>query len=63
MKKLLIFIPFLLFALKSLDFSMCYQKYSYINNLIPVNKNKSVTFSKPKRYLYFGPFTNLYVLY
>ena len=63
MKKFLIFLPFFLFALKPLDFSICYKKYSYINNLIPVTKNKSVTFSKLKRYLYFDPFTNLYVIY
>ena len=58
---ILLFFPLFLFAL-NLDFSSCYKKYEFINDLIPVTKNKSVTFKKPKNYLYFDPFTNLYVV-
>jgi len=59
--KLILFLPILIYAL-NIDFSVCYKKYSFINDLIPVTKNKSVTFSKPSKYLYFDPFTNLYVV-
>ena len=60
MKKFIFFIPFFLYALA--DFSICYKKYSFIQNSIPVTKNKSVTFSKPSNYLYYDPFTGLYVI-
>jgi len=62
MKKFLIFLPlFLLFA-KPLDFSVCYKKFFYINKLVPVTKTKSVTFTKPKKFIFFDPFTHLYVI-
>ncbi len=61
MKKLIFLIPFLLFG-KVIDFSICYDKYSFIKDLIPVTKTKSVTFSKPSKYLYYDPFTGLYVV-
>ena len=62
MKKLVLLVPFFLYALLVPNFSICYKKYSFINNLIPVTKNKSVTFSKPSKYLFYDPFTHLYVL-
>ena len=62
MKKLIFFIPFFLFAAILPNFSFCYKKYSFINNLIPVTKTKSVTFSKPKKYIFYDPFTHLYVI-
>jgi len=61
MKKFVFFLPFLLYAL-NLDFSICYKKYSFIKDLIPITKNKSVTFSKPSNYLYYDPFTKMYVV-
>jgi hypothetical protein len=60
MKKLLFF-PLFLFAFK-LDFSACYKKYKHIYSLIPVTKTKSITFSKPSSYIYFDPFTKMYVI-
>ena len=60
MKRFIFFIPLFLFA--SIDFSVCYKKYSFIKNLIPVTKTKSVTFSKQKNYLFYDPFTKLYVI-
>ena len=62
MKKLFFFIPFFLFAFTP-DFSICYKKYSFIQNLIPVTKTKSVTFSKVKKYIFYDPFTHLYVVF
>ena len=61
MKKLIFFIPLFLFA-SILDFSICYKKYSFIEDLIPITKEKSITFSKPSQYLYYDPFTGLYVV-
>lgn len=63
MKKFLlfIFIPLFLFALR-LDFSTCYEKYKDIYSLIPVTSTKSVTFSKQSKYLYYDPFTKMYVI-
>ena len=60
MKKLIFLIPFFLYGLA--DFSICYEKYSFIQNSLPVTKTKSVTFSKPSNYLYYDPFTGLYVI-
>ena len=60
MKKLLFLFPFFLYAF--VDFSICYKKYSFLQNSIPVTKNKSVTFLKPTKYLYYDPFTGLYVI-
>jgi len=59
--RFLIFLPLILFAFR-VDFSLCYKKYKNIDNLVPVTKTKSVTFSKPNKFLYFDPFTNLYVV-
>ena len=61
MKKFVFLIPFFLYAAVA-NFSICYKKYSFINNLIPVTKTRSITFSKPSKYLYYDPFTNLYVI-
>ena len=61
MKKIFFFIPFFLFAFTP-DFSVCYKKYSFIQSSIPVTKTKSVTFSKVKKYIFYDPFTNLYVI-
>ena len=61
MKKFIFFIPFLLYAAIA-DFSVCYKKYYFIKNSVPVTKNKSVTFSKSSNYLYYDPFTNMYVV-
>lgn len=60
MKKLFFFIPVFLFAF--MDFSVCYKKYSFIKNLIPVSETKSVTFTKTKKYIFYDPFTGLYVI-
>ncbi|QCI29054.1 DUF7488 domain-containing protein [Caminibacter pacificus] len=60
MKKLFLLIPLFAFAL-NLDFSACYKKFSFIKYSIPVSKTKSVTFYKPKKYIYYDPFTGLYV--
>ena len=60
MKKLIFLFPFFLYALA--DFSICYKKYSFIKDLIPVTKTKSVTFSKPSNYVYYDPFTKIYVI-
>jgi len=62
MKKFLIFLPFFLFAFTPLDFSVCYQKYSFTKSLVPVTKDKSISFSKQKNYLYYDPFTGFYVI-
>jgi len=59
--KLLLFFPLFLFAF-NIDFSACFNKYKNIYFLIPVSKNKSVTFSKPSKYIYFDPFTKMYVV-
>jgi len=56
-----VFIPFFIYA-AVIDFSVCYKKYSFIDDLIPVTKNKSVTFSPVKKYLYYDPFTKMYVI-
>ena len=61
MKKFLLFIPLFLFALR-LDFSTCYEKYKDIYSLIHVTPTKSVTFSKPSKYIYYDPFTKMYVV-
>jgi len=61
MKKIIFFIPFFLYA-AVIDFSVCYKKYSFINNLIPVTKNRSITFSPVKNYLFYDPFTKMYVV-
>jgi len=61
MKKFIFFIPFFLYA-TVVDFSICYKKYSFIKDLIPITKNKSITFSKPSKYLYYDPFTHIYVI-
>ena len=62
MKKFLFFLPLFLLAFKFPDFSVCYKKYSFINNIIPVTKTKSVTFSKLPGYIYYDPFTHIYVI-
>jgi len=61
MKKLIFFIPLFLFALR-LDFSICYKKFKHIDSIIPVTKTKSVTFSKPDNYIFYDPFTKMYVI-
>jgi hypothetical protein len=45
-----------------MDFSVCYPKYENITSLIPVSKNRCVTFDKPSHYLYHDEFTGMYVL-
>ncbi len=61
MKKLIFFIPiFLLAAIP--NFSVCYKKYSFIKASIPVTKTKSVTFLKPKHYLFYDAFSGMYVI-
>jgi hypothetical protein len=61
MKKLFLFLPIFLLA-KIVDFTPCYKKYSYIKNLVPITYTRSVTFTKPKEYLYYDPFTGMYVV-
>jgi membrane-associated protease RseP (regulator of RpoE activity) len=61
MKKLLIFLPFILIASTYPDFRPCFQKYSYIKNQIPITKTKSVTFDK-KNCLNYDPFTGICVI-
>jgi len=61
MRKIIFFIPFFLYA-AVIDFSGCYKRYEVIKNLIPVTKYKSVTFSKPSHYVFYDPFTKLYVV-
>jgi len=61
MKKLIFLFPVFLLALR-VDFSACYEKYKHIYSLIPVTKTKSVTFSKPSKYIFFDPFTKMYVI-
>ncbi len=59
--RFLLFFPLFLFAFK-IDFSPCFQKYKNIKELIPVTKNRSVTFSKLHNYIFFDPFTKMYVV-
>ena len=61
MKKLIFFIPIFLLAVIP-NFSVCYKKYSFIINSIPVTKTKSVTFLKPKHYLFYDAFSGMYVI-
>ncbi|WP_457560642.1 DUF7488 domain-containing protein [Caminibacter sp.] len=61
MKKFVFLIFFTLLFAANLDFSPCYQKYKNIEYSIPVSKNLRITFYKPKKYLYYDPFTGLYV--
>ncbi|MEO1924166.1 MAG: hypothetical protein ABGX25_06620, partial [Nautiliaceae bacterium] len=61
MKKLLFFLPLLLFSL-NIDFSPCVKKYAYINSIIPVTKTRAVTFSKPGEYIFYDEFTGMYVV-
>lgn len=62
MKKLFfLIIPFFLFAFAYPDFRPCYKKYSYIKTLIPVAKDKSVTFNKKECFRY-DPFTGICVI-
>ena len=60
MRFFLIFFPLFLFAI--VDFSPCYQKYKFITTSIPITSKKSITFIKPKKYLYYDPFTHMYVI-
>ncbi|NPA11394.1 MAG: hypothetical protein GXO62_04050 [Epsilonproteobacteria bacterium] len=60
--KILLFIPLFLFA-SVIDFSPCYEKFSFVKNSIPVTKTRSVTFSRPKNYISYDPFTGVYVVY
>ena len=59
MRVFFLFFPLFLFAM--IDFSPCYQKYKFITSSIPITSTKSVSFIKPKKYLYYDPFTNMYV--
>ena len=59
MRVFYLFFPVFLFAM--IDFSPCYQKYKFITSSIPITSTKSVTFIKPKKYLYYDPFTHIYV--
>jgi len=61
MKKLILFFPLFLFAVM-LDFSNCYSKYKNIKTEIKVSKNRSVTFEKPAEYLFYDPFSGMYVI-
>jgi len=61
MRRLILFIPIFLFAV-TLDFSSCYKKFSFIKNDIPISLNKSITFTKPKTYLFYDPFTGMFVI-
>jgi len=56
MKKLIFIFPIFLFAF--IDFSPCVQKYSFITNSIPVNKNLSIVFGK-QNCIKYDPFTNM----
>jgi hypothetical protein len=60
MKKFIIFFASFLFA-ANLDFSPCYQKYKNIEYSVPISKNLRATFYKPKKYMYYDPFTGLYI--
>ena len=61
--KFLIFFPLIIFAKNIyLDFSPCYQKYKNIQNIIPVTKNRAITFTKQKDYIFYDPFTKMYVI-
>jgi hypothetical protein len=57
-----LFLPLFLFAKVLIDFSPCYAKYSFIKDYVPVTPTKSVTFKKVKNFLYFDPFTKMYVI-
>ncbi len=61
MKRVIIFFAVFLFA-SNIDFSTCYEKFKYIDDLIPVSKDRSVTFSKRDNYLFYDPFTGIYVV-
>jgi len=63
MKNIIFFIPFFLFATVLPNFSICYKKYSFIDNSIPVTKTKSVTFVKPKKYIFYDRFSGIYVIF
>ena len=60
MKKLIFFLPLFVFA-AFVDFSPCLKKYNFIENLIPVSKNLSVTFNKNNCFEY-DPFTGICVI-
>ena len=61
--KLLVIFPIFLFAKNiCLDFSVCYQKYKNISFLIPVTKNRAITFIKQKKFIFYDPFTKMYVV-
>ena len=62
MKKVFFFLfPFFIYS-QVLDFSPCYLKYKFITSIVPITKTKSITFDKVSNYLYYDPFTNLYVI-
>jgi len=53
--------PVFLFAM-NFDFSPCFKKYKNIYSSIPITNSKSVTFSKPTKYIFYDPFTKMYVV-
>ncbi len=61
MKKLIFFLFFAALFATPFDFSKCYLKFHNIKYSVPVGKNLRVTFYKPKKYLFYDPFTGLYV--
>jgi len=58
MKKLILFLPFILSAFMFPDFRPCLLKYSYIKNSLPVSKNYSLKFGAEKCDIY-DPFTKM----
>jgi len=60
MKKLIFFLPLFVFA-AFVDFSPCLKKYNFIENLIPVSKNLSVTFNKNNCFKY-DPFSGMCII-
>ena len=62
MKKIFLLIPFALFAF-NIDFSNCYKKFAFVRYSIPVTPTRSVSFYRPQKYLFYDPFTKIYVFY
>ncbi|WP_456479181.1 DUF7488 domain-containing protein [Nautilia sp.] len=61
MKKLILFLPFFLAAAGYPDFRPCYLKYSFVNDSVPVTKNKSVVFGG-KKCIDYDPFTDMCIV-
>ena len=65
MKKvfLLFFLLTELFSLTTYpDFSICYDRYHNLAGVVPVSRNYSISFDKPKKYIKYDPFLKLYLI-